>query len=222
MKKNCWEFKECGRELNGKNVAELGVCPVYEDYKFNGINEGKASGRACWLIAGTFCKGEIQGSFSKKMFACLECDFFEKVMEEEGDDFLLVPAGEESATIMRFYRKLRETNLKLNAKNEEIIKMQKELIKNEHLKAVNAIVITYNHEILNPLTTAFGFVKLAKKELEDDGQSAAIKNIENSLERINSIVKSISDISKNPEIKFENYIDDEDSMISIKKTHSKK
>jgi hypothetical protein len=28
MKVNCWEFKKCGRESQGPNAAELGVCPA--------------------------------------------------------------------------------------------------------------------------------------------------------------------------------------------------
>ncbi len=62
---NCWEFKKCGREKGGANVAELGVCPAYPD-----------NGKCCARVAGTFCGGKIQGSFAIKLGNCLDCDFY--------------------------------------------------------------------------------------------------------------------------------------------------
>jgi len=38
-KKNCWEFEECGREVNGKKAKEFGVCPAATAAKLNGTNE---------------------------------------------------------------------------------------------------------------------------------------------------------------------------------------
>ena len=87
MKENCWEFKKCGREPNGNKVAEYGVCPASTEERLDGKNSGKNSGRACWVVTGTFCEGEIQGSHSDKETNCLECDFFWKVRDEEGDSY---------------------------------------------------------------------------------------------------------------------------------------
>lgn len=36
------------------------------------------------MIAGTYCKGEVQASFAKKFSNCKECDFYKLVKEEEG------------------------------------------------------------------------------------------------------------------------------------------
>ena len=83
MKQNCWEFKKCGREPGGTKVNELGVCPASTEQNMNGIHEGKNSGRACWVIAGTYCKGEVQGNYAKKLKNCMECDFYKKVKSEE-------------------------------------------------------------------------------------------------------------------------------------------
>lgn len=49
--KNCWEFKKCGREVNGIKAKEMGVCPANPKH-----------GRDCWKIGGTFCGGKIQGT----------------------------------------------------------------------------------------------------------------------------------------------------------------
>lgn len=86
--KNCWEVMKCGREPNGRN-EKLGICPAAKPNDFNGVNNGEFGGRFCWTFAGTFCKGEIQGSVAKKMQNCIECAFFNIVNEEEGKKFLL-------------------------------------------------------------------------------------------------------------------------------------
>jgi len=65
---NCWQEKRCGREKLGAKVKELGVCPAYT------MNAGEA----CWLVAGTFCGGEIQGTFAEKEHNCMRCDVFQK------------------------------------------------------------------------------------------------------------------------------------------------
>ncbi|MGC1119656.1 MAG: hypothetical protein WBA22_01065 [Candidatus Methanofastidiosia archaeon] len=86
-KKTCWEFFECGREPGGANVDELGVCPAAVETDRDTTNKGKNGGRICWAVAGTLCKGEIQGSFAKKLVACVECRFYKKVRKEEGKAF---------------------------------------------------------------------------------------------------------------------------------------
>lgn len=70
---NCWEHKKCGRERGGVNAAELGVCPAYEEQ----------AGRACWLVAGTFCGGEVQGTAAQKNRNCMFCDFYKSFSLEE-------------------------------------------------------------------------------------------------------------------------------------------
>ena len=84
MKLNCWQIKKCGREPGGANEAQLGVCPAAVETAVDGINSGKNGGRACWALAGTLCGGQVQGSFAQKMTNCLKCDFYQKVVAEEG------------------------------------------------------------------------------------------------------------------------------------------
>ncbi len=90
MKKtNCWELKKCGREPGGYNVIHLGICPAALEIrtnKFNGVENG---GRSCWAIAGTLCDGKITGIFAKDFGSCLRCDFYEKVMLEDGANLCL-------------------------------------------------------------------------------------------------------------------------------------
>ena len=62
---NCWEFKKCGREKGGAKAAELGVCPAWPD-----------NGKMCARVAGTFCGGQVQGSFAQKLHNCMSCEFY--------------------------------------------------------------------------------------------------------------------------------------------------
>ncbi len=89
-KKNCWEHMHCGREPGGENVLELGVCPATVDMRFDGVNGGDYAGRFCWIIAGTFCDGDVQGTFAQKLRNCLECTFFLEVAKQEGKDMLFL------------------------------------------------------------------------------------------------------------------------------------
>jgi len=59
---NCWEFKNCGRDKDGS-------CPTVLE----------KAGRACWLVAGTLCGGQVQGTAAQKLGNCRECDFYQKV-----------------------------------------------------------------------------------------------------------------------------------------------
>jgi hypothetical protein len=81
---DCWVFTECGREPGGQRVEELGVCPAAIEDRVDGVNHGTNAGRACWVIAGTLCEGDVQGTFSAKLGTCLECAFYDQVVHEEG------------------------------------------------------------------------------------------------------------------------------------------
>ena len=75
---------KCGREMGGENVAECGICPAAIDESFDGINEGENAGRICWAVAGTCCRGEVQGTYAEKRKSCISCPFYKSVQEQEG------------------------------------------------------------------------------------------------------------------------------------------
>lgn len=91
MKQNCWEFKKCGREPGGNKTHELGICPAAIDDRLNEVHGGNNCGRTCWVVTGTYCKGEVQGVFAKKFKECLNCDFYNLVKEEEHPGFKMTP-----------------------------------------------------------------------------------------------------------------------------------
>jgi hypothetical protein len=90
-RQNCWEHRKCGREPGGQNAKELGVCPASVDKDCDGMNKGENAGRFCWAVAGTLCKGVVQGTFASKLKSCLMCPFYQDVERQEGRDFKLVP-----------------------------------------------------------------------------------------------------------------------------------
>ena len=73
-----------GREPRGKNADELGVCSAAADERLTACHGGKNAGRACWVIAGTFCEKKVQGTFAQKYKDRTVCDFFKQVKMEIG------------------------------------------------------------------------------------------------------------------------------------------
>jgi hypothetical protein len=51
------------------------------------VHGGKNGGRACWVVAGTLCGGEVQGKFAAKFGSCERCDFYDSVRKEEFPKF---------------------------------------------------------------------------------------------------------------------------------------
>lgn len=82
-KKNCWEFKKCGRQPGGPKAAELGICPATVHQPLNGSHHGKNAGRSCWVVAGSLCGGKIQGTYAQKLNNCWRCEFMNLVKKEE-------------------------------------------------------------------------------------------------------------------------------------------
>ncbi|UCG77443.1 MAG: hypothetical protein JSV21_07620 [Nitrospirota bacterium] len=88
-KLKCWEFKNCGRDISGKNTSDLGVCPASTNTALDGIHSGISAGRACWAIPGTMCMGKIHSNMSKKFMDCEKCSFYDHVRESEGDELIM-------------------------------------------------------------------------------------------------------------------------------------
>jgi GlcNAc-P-P-Und epimerase len=86
-KRNCWEVMQCGRGPADRISNQEDICPAARDIRLDGVHGGLNSGRACWVVAGTFCGGEVQGTFARKIEACQTCQFFQQVLREERGDF---------------------------------------------------------------------------------------------------------------------------------------
>ncbi len=87
-KQNCWEYWNCGRGPTGSKDRKH-VCPTAIEYRLHGVHGGRRAGRACWVVAGTMCKGKVQGFFAQKYNNCKECEFYKSVLTAEGPGFEL-------------------------------------------------------------------------------------------------------------------------------------
>jgi signal transduction histidine kinase len=66
-KMKCWEFNKCGVDnLDGSVHIK---CPAYPNY-----------GRICWVVAGTFCGGKVNGVIAHKIGDCKKCKFYKRVL----------------------------------------------------------------------------------------------------------------------------------------------
>jgi len=71
----------------GKRQRSWASVLAARDERLNKIHGGKNAGRACWVIAGTFCEGKVQGTFAQKYQSCAECPFYKQIRMEEGSDY---------------------------------------------------------------------------------------------------------------------------------------
>ncbi|MBF0560295.1 MAG: hypothetical protein HQL08_16115, partial [Nitrospirae bacterium] len=60
----CWEFMKCARDVNSE--VKCPACPNF--------------GSVCWVVAGTFCQGKVQGTFAQKHEDCRKCEFFKRTV----------------------------------------------------------------------------------------------------------------------------------------------
>ncbi|MCL4477120.1 MAG: ATP-binding protein [Nitrospirae bacterium] len=67
LKIKCWEYMKCGRDKDATIK-----CPAYPNF-----------GRICWVVAGTFCEGKVQGTFAQKYEDCKKCEFYQKINKRE-------------------------------------------------------------------------------------------------------------------------------------------
>ncbi|MEW6019166.1 MAG: diguanylate cyclase [Pseudomonadota bacterium] len=96
----CWEVKDCPKT----------DCPVY----------GKEHAR-CWLIAGTFCRGRVQGRFAQKLGDCSECEVYLMALSHG-------PVSEIGENFNNLMWSLREKEEMLAAANDELEERNLELV----------------------------------------------------------------------------------------------
>ena len=87
---NCWQVMDCGREPGGRNADEQGVCPAATESRLDGVNHGDRGGRACWVAAGVLSSTEMEAT-SALHSLCVSCPFYERVITEEGREFVFSP-----------------------------------------------------------------------------------------------------------------------------------
>ena len=86
---NCWDYKKCDLGPESDKINNTGICSVTWTTYLDGTHSGILDGRACWVTPGIYCGGETQDSFAQKNSTCMNCEFYQKVREEEGSKFMI-------------------------------------------------------------------------------------------------------------------------------------
>lgn len=153
----CWERLKCDKLQ----------CPAYGKFR-------------CWSIAGTFCHGQVQGNFAKKIGDCKRCVVYR---ESCGDD-----VGE---LLEAFNLMVRELKYHFCTQREED---QKKAVTelNEVLENMTAIVA---HATRNPLNSIGLTASYLKKTMTEDLASEFLSIIEEEVKRIDTITNIFLDFS---------------------------
>ena len=89
--------------------------------------------------------------------------------------------------------------------------LNKESIIKKELETANAMIVTYNHEINNPLTIAMGMLRKCMMKDEMEG----LDKVEHALNRIAEIVKKIDRVSQESSLQTDKYTEGQ-KMIKLK------
>jgi two-component system sensor histidine kinase HydH len=154
----CWERLDCAKK----------DCPSY-------------GGDRCWSVAGTFCHGEVQGSFAQKIGDCRKCVVYQESCGDEINELVEV-----------FNQMLRDLRYNL----QELEKANSEKARMERLSALGEMASTVAHETRNPLNA----IKLAASYLKNNFQGELLTEflgiIEEEAARLNEISSNFLDFSK--------------------------
>lgn len=154
----CWERLHCSKK----------DCPSY------GRNR-------CWAVAGTFCRGEVQGSFAQKIGDCRKCVVYQESCGDEINELVEV-----------FNQMLRDLRYNL----QELEKANLEKSRMERLSALGEMASTVAHETKNPLNA----IKLAASYLKSNFQGELLTEflgiIEEETTRLNEISSNFLGFSK--------------------------
>lgn len=113
-------------------------------------------------------------------------------LEHEANDYLTKPLDISVAT--------SRINNQLN-----YLKLQRAQEQKAKQETLNAMIVTYNHEINNPLTIAIGSLELLKNNHKDLADDKNITRITYALHRMQDIVQAIKELTEQEEFETTNY-----------------
>ncbi len=180
----CWKIEKCEK----KN------CPAYEK-----------SDIPCWYIAETMCRGEVQGTYAKKIGDCQKCEVYKGYVGDElqqlGESFNVMTIAlkearsglEEKISIAT--EDLKKTNIELKEKNYEIEAVNKEL---------EAFTYSASHDLKEPLRGIQSFSQFILEDyadkLDDTGRDY-LKRLSASANRMKSLIDDLLALSRISRVK---------------------
>ncbi len=106
----------------------------------------------------------------------------------------------------KLYMQIEEKNRELSARNDELRRTQKELVKREKLAALGEMAATVAHEIRNPLTSVRGFAQRISRKYGGLGDGRLIQYtgiIMQEVDRLNKFIKDVLDFARRAKPAFE-------------------
>jgi|GEM_PF-2171482 len=113
--KNCWEIRNCELHKNGRLTLIFGEC----------VASSENMGHSCWMLAGTFCDGQLQGTAAQKEDKCRKCPVYQLYHRAEGQkgDLVRQHFPEEEKKYYQFFRKRRlERESVINLRGSQAIR----------------------------------------------------------------------------------------------------
>ncbi len=126
--RQCWKVQQCAHA----------ACPAF----------GREDELRCWEVAGTFCRGEVQGTFAQKLKNCRDCEVYQHAHENPIDDL-----GETFNDMISILED-RQRALERSRERAE-----------EGTRAKSEFLANMSHEIRTPMTAILGFTGIIQEEI---------------------------------------------------------
>jgi signal transduction histidine kinase len=138
-------------------------------------------------VAGTFCRGEVQGQFAQKIGDCRKCVVYR---ESCGDEI-----GELVEVFNQMLKDLRHNLSELEKANTEKSRM-------ERLSALGEMASTVAHETKNPLNSIRLATSYLKKNFQGEILTEFLEIIEQEVSRLNELTTGFLGYSKPAPVKL--------------------
>ncbi len=170
---NCQQTKNCAKT----------DCPAYSE----------SEPTRCWEIAGTFCKGQVQGQYAKKIKDCSLCEVYQQARNNPINNL-----GESFNTMIRVLTE-RQQALEQAKKALESAKEAAEAARkdaDDANQAKSQFLANMSHEIRTPMNGVIGMLDLAFDEPLSDTVCDLLATCKSSADALLNVINEILDISK--------------------------
>jgi two-component system, NtrC family, sensor histidine kinase HydH len=135
----------------------------------------------CWSIAGTFCRGEVQGTFARKIGDCRKCVVYKESCGDEIQELVEV--------FNQMVKDLRYNLAELEKANAEKAKL-------ERLSALGEMASVVAHETKNPLNAIRMATSYLKENFDGEILTEFLTIIDEEVMRLNDISTNFLGFSK--------------------------